>query len=166
MDDHNDTDLLNTCNNSDDIKKLEDRAIMLLARREHSTKELMAKLEQKTHLSEVVIHQVVTSLSDKGYQSDTRFTDMYLRSQLNKQCGPVKILHDLKQYGIGSEDATFALMAAEVDWVALALRALNKKYSTTPLPYGDKVKAHRFLKGRGFEFSHIDSALKLFLSKV
>ena len=161
-----DFDSPDVCDDSNAIKKLQDRAIMLLARREHSIKELVTKLEGKTDLPETTIYELVVSLSDKGYQSNTRFIDMYLRSQINKNCGPVKILHDLKQYGIDSREAVHALEAAEVDWAELAFKALNKKYAGTPLSQSVKVKAHRFLRGRGFEFSHIDYSFKLFLSSL
>ena len=124
-----------------------------LSRREHSRFELRQKLSSKFPDQLTLIEQELTKLCDASLQSDERFVEMFLRSRLQRQQGPVKIRHELQRYGIADD-----LLASNVDdldevWLEQAVAALQKKYvSTLDITPKAKAQALRFLAQRGFTF--------------
>lgn len=131
----------------------------LLARREHSEFEIRCKMQQKA-FSEEEIEQVIQHCQQKGWQSDARFTENYLRFRATKGYGSNRIRQELSQLkGISSEIIDNALMECEIDWSEIALSVLSKKFTNyqqkqTPK---DKQKIWRYMLSHGFyseEFSH------------
>lgn len=67
-------------------------ALNLLARREYSQYELKNKLLHKFSDSAAEIDQVLERLTEQGLQSDERFVDMWLNSQIEKGRGRFVLL--------------------------------------------------------------------------
>lgn len=129
--------------------------VSLLARREHSTKELTDKLKRKNFLLEEV-QDVVQYLQDKDYQSDERYTDSYIRNRVNKGYGWQFIKNALSQQGISREIIQDQYKKCEIDWYLQAELAYNKRFSVHDIKdQKDKAKRIRFLQYRGFTMEEI-----------
>ena len=74
-------------------------ALELLARREHSRRELARKLAARGFPSDVV-SAVLDQLERTGALADARFTDSFVRSRIGKGQGPQRIRAELAQRGI------------------------------------------------------------------
>lgn len=130
----------------------------LLARREHSEFEIRCKMQQKA-FSEEEIEQVLHHCQQKGWQSDKRFTENYLRFRAAKGYGANRIRQELSQLkGISADIIDETLMESEIDWSETALSVLRKKfpdYQQKQTPK-DKQKIWRYMLSHGFyseEFS-------------
>ncbi|MCP4701245.1 MAG: regulatory protein RecX [Gammaproteobacteria bacterium] len=135
-------------------------ALDALSRREHSRWELSRKLTAKKGFEAVVVAEVLEVLAEKGWLSDERFADAYVRERVNKGYGPVRLCQELRQRGISSE-----LIAETVDshtqaWVEYASRARQKRFGEElPGTLKERAKQSRFLSYRGFTSEHIRAAL-------
>lgn len=138
--------------------KTYDRAIIYLARREHSVKELIDKLTAKEHpLDE--IHEVIARLQAENLQSEERFVESLIRSRIAKGKGPKRIMHDLASHGIPSHHIKSAMQSAEVCWFTLAAQVRTQRFGESlPDNFPDKAKQMRFLQYRGFDAEQIKRA--------
>jgi regulatory protein len=136
-------------------------AVELLARREHSRRELTRKLGTRG-FSDEVIAGVLDELERSGALADARFTDVFVRSRVSKGQGPQRIRAELAQRGIGGAAADEVLRGAEVDWLE-TIRAVRRKRFGPELPhdYAERAKQARFLQYRGFDGEQIRAALEL-----
>ncbi len=131
-----------------------DKAIQLLARREHSQFELNQKLIRKGY-SEEETAPALESLVKKGWLSDYRFTEAWIRHRIRGGFGRLKILSELNQKGIAPDLASNCIQQADVDWFALALKVRLKKYPKPWSDYKEKAKQYRYMLSRGFEHDQI-----------
>ncbi|MDX1622685.1 MAG: regulatory protein RecX [Gemmatimonadota bacterium] len=103
------------------------RAMDLLARREHSVKELAEKLERRTDADSSTVRSVVEDLADKDLVSDERFAAAYARDavRLNPKASR-RIVSELTRKGVPARVAAPAVESAfeeeEVDDRSLAFR--------------------------------------------
>ncbi|MDD5972637.1 MAG: regulatory protein RecX [Spirochaetales bacterium] len=80
-----------------------DKALSLLALREHSVEEMKQKLLSKGY-NKNEIEEAVKRLIDENYLSDSRFCQIYIRSRLKKNPeGKSLLILRLKQKGISSD---------------------------------------------------------------
>ncbi len=135
-------------------------ALELLARREHSRRELQSKLASRGFLDEV-FGPVLDELEQAGTLADARFTDSFVRSRIAKGQGPQRIRAELAQRGIDGAEAEEGLAAADVDWLA-TIRAVRAKRFGPELPrdYAERARQARFLQYRGFDSAQIRAALE------
>ena len=125
------------------------QAIRLLARREHSRRELCGKLTRRGHALEVA-EIVVDELAEQGLQSEARFVEVFVRTALARGQGPLKIRAGLRARGVDGGLAEGALDSA-TDWDALARAALSKRFGEGPAQgRSEWGRRARFLAGRGF----------------
>jgi len=136
-------------------------ALDLLARREHSRRELTRKLGTRG-FSVDVVDPVLDELEQSGALADARFTDTFVRSRVAKGQGPQRIRSELVQRGIGEAEADEVLRGAEVDWLE-TIRAVRRKRfgSEVPRDYAERARQARFLQYRGFDGEQIRAALEL-----
>lgn len=129
-------------------------AMNLLARREHSAKELLTKLTSKFGVIDD-IGEVIEKLTDDGLQSDLRFAEAFVRMRKRQGKGVVIIRAELHERGI-SQQIISSIMAEEGNWDDLALLAYHKKYGQhAVLDMKEKSKRVRFLTYRGFPSASI-----------
>jgi regulatory protein len=135
-------------------------AVELLARREHSRRELVRKLVARG-FPDGVVATVLDELERTGALANARFTDSFVRSRIAKGQGPQRIRAELAQRGILESAADEGLAAAEVDWLA-AIRAVRAKRFGAELPrdYAERARQARFLQYRGFDSAQIRAALE------
>lgn len=135
------------------------RAVALLARREHSARELTRKLKSKG-LSQEDAESAVADVRAEGWQSDTRYAEMLVRTRVNNGYGPQRIEAELRQAGVSGEEIAAALEASGADWRGLCAEAHARKFGDLPAGAAERAKQYRFLQGRGFEASDIAAVLK------
>ena len=140
-----------------EAKTIRIKAMDLLARREHSVKELLRKLCERYEETELIA-DVVRQLSEDNLVSDSRFAEMYIRSRIGRQFGPIKIKNDLRERGVSEDKIRFALNKANQDWLQLIQELSEKKYGKTlPSEAKETAKRMRFFQSRGFDTDCIRS---------
>ena len=131
----------------------------MLARREHSARELGAKLRAKGY-PEGVTGEVVAALTREGLASDARFTEALLNVRRARGYGPLRIRHELEQKGVSGEMIDRWLDASGADWIEQARRVREKKYGKQqPRDFAERARQMRFLQQRGYTHDQITRAL-------
>ena len=137
-----------------------DKALSLLARREHSARELKSKLARKG-LDADESAAALADLRAKDYQNDARFGDMLVRTRIAGGYGPRWILAELRQHGIAEDEAQALIAAAEPDWPALLRDLVRRRYGAKPAAnLAERAKRANFLVRRGFDAATVQSATR------
>ena len=130
----------------------------LLARREHSARELRLKLISRDFDADE-IDLAIERLIDEGLLSDARFAAAFVASRVRKGQGPIRIRGDLEQRGVAGELIEAALERADADWISIAREVRQRKYgATSPREYRERARQSRFLQYRGFNGEQISRA--------
>ena len=127
-----------------------DAGLRLLARREHSRRELRLKLQQRSYEVQP-IEQALEQLCERGYLSDQRFATAYVDERVAKGFGAMCIEVELRERGIDAESITAALMPFADQWDTVLADLLQRRFGDAPP--GDQrewLKRARFLQARGF----------------
>lgn len=133
-------------------------AMDLLARREHTRKELAQKLSKKFRAVPEIVDEELDKLRAEGLQSDARLTEVFIRSRVSRGQGPVKIKMELRGKGVDDETLGLAFKTCEVDWFALVEQVARKRFGeSAPTDARERARRGRFLQQRGFNFDHIGS---------
>lgn len=133
-------------------------ALRLLARREHSYQELKVKLLYKKFALASVL-SVLDHLVTKGWLSDQRFAQAYVRARSDRGYGPVRIAQELQQRGVAEPLIEAALAAHAQEWLDLARRVWRKKFSHRPTTAAEWQRQAYFLRYRGFTSEQIKFCL-------
>ena len=149
-----------------DVAAIEQAAVYLLGRREHSSVELGRKLKQKGY-AEDAIDGVLAQLQERGWQSDQRYADILVRQRLEAAYGPLKIYQDAQLKGLDKALVEQLLQDLDVDWQALAVQRYQRRFGTQP-PADDKelARRQRHLAGRGFYPQDVYAACKIAVAAV
>jgi regulatory protein len=135
-----------------------DRGLSMLARREHSQRELRARLEHGGY-DEAEADEAIRRLGEQNYQDDERFGEMLLRARIAHGYGPARIRAELLSHGLKAAAIDALVQSAEVDWNALALAQLRKKYGSRPAAdHAERGKRAQFLLRRGFAAATVRAA--------
>ncbi len=131
----------------------------LLARREHSRRELTQKL-RKRFGDESLIGEQLDRLVSENLQSDSRYAESFLRQRLNRGYGPARIEQEMRQRGIADADVREALAELDPDWFHLAEHVWLRKFGSEPaIDIREKARRHRFMQYRGFAGEHYQHLL-------
>lgn len=160
-----------------------DKAIFLLARREHGKLELRDKLIRRDYPVELV-DPILDQLAERGLQCDVRFAEAYTRMRVSRGFGVNKIRADLQSRRLAREIVEDAIAENGADWDDNAHDALLKRFgsrgeqnnSTFDQPddqpeYAEQIdvvsdtvanraKMQRFLQSRGYTSAQIYTAIK------
>lgn len=129
-------------------------AMNLLARREHSRKELRNKLKRRFP-DELLVDDVLQHLADEKLQSDGRFAESFVRQRISTGKGPLRLRHEMGERGLTDTDIEVALASVKVDWYALAEDVLHKKFpNIKSQDIKEKARCSRFMQYRGFSSEH------------
>ncbi|WP_029687381.1 regulatory protein RecX [Tatumella saanichensis] len=151
-----------------------DRAMRLLAQRDHSAYELSQKIRlslkrseqrngEEIPLDEDALEQVINHCQQNGWLDDQRFAERFIVSRSRNGYGPQRIQQDLQQKGLEREVIRQALAEAGIDWPLQAAEVVTKKYGENgPADIKEKAKAQRFLHSRGFMLADIRTVLANF----
>jgi regulatory protein len=137
-------------------------AMDLLARREHSARELHEKLSKRFADPALNDHiaPVVAQLRADGLQSDQRFTEAWVNYRGSRGMGPAKIAHELRGKGI-ERPLLRDVLYATIDWEERCFEVLQRKFRIGPdATPAERGKWMRFLAQRGFESEQVRAALR------
>lgn len=163
---------------------LTERALRLLTRREHSRFELRRKLLRRRapepesepnsasssagahSTSEEQLDAVLDDLAQRGFLSDERFAESFVRRGVDRGHGPLKIRAGLRSRGVAEDLIDGALTFSDDFWLDLARAAQAKRFGNggrnsnsnsgeddadgAPTNRADWAKHARFLAARGF----------------
>lgn len=140
------------------MSALRQRAVRLLARREHTRAELSRKLSPHGTADEIEI--VLNELARVDLQSDARFAAGYVRSQAAR-LGVARLRQSLRTKGVDAGLIETQLCHAELpDEATRAREVWTKKFAAAPADARAWAKQARFLQGRGFSSEVIRRLLK------
>jgi regulatory protein len=136
-------------------------ALRLLARREHSERELRCKLTSR-EFGDDLIDTVVAELAAQGLLSDRRFADIYARGRYERGFGPIRIEAELHERGVAADLIAETLADLSDDWLDSAVRQRNKRFGARlPRDARERVKQMRFLQQRGFSGDQIRAVFRV-----
>jgi regulatory protein len=127
---------------------LRERALRLLARREHTRVELAQKLSRYVEENDD-LNALIEDLAQNGLVSDQRFTEHFINAK-QKRFGHLKIAHELKSKGVDAESITRLTIASREQELEFARAVWQRKFPSPPASSAEKAKQVRFLQGRGF----------------
>jgi regulatory protein len=134
-----------------------DKALGLLARREHSARELKSKLALRG-FEDGENAAALERLQAKDFQNDTRFGEMLVRTRIEGGYGPRWIIAELRTHGIDEGRAQALLDAAEPEWPELVRCQLRRRYGGKPAAnLAERRKRAAFLLRRGFDAATVQS---------
>ncbi len=139
----------------------------LLSRRDYSLGEFLEKCNRKFPEQLEDIERVIKSLSEKGYLSDEKFTQNFIRSEWVKKNGRQKIYQKLLLKKVDKELIENSLSAFfEVTDITPKLTELAEKKKAQVLKkhpdiskYELNNKVMSFLVGRGFSYDEVKQVL-------
>lgn len=132
------------------------RALEYIYRRPRSMKEMRDYAWRKQWEPDMA-ERVIARLSDKGYLDDAKFAAAWVRHRaLGKPTSKRRLVLELRQKGVSSEDIEAALGASEEFSEKDALRELVAKKRGR---YDDEQKLIAYLARQGFSFDEIKTAL-------
>ena len=133
----------------------------LLARREHSRRELELKLGKRGY-ADVLIDETLDELERSDALSPRRFAESFVSARAARGHGPVRIRADLAKRGVDASDFEDLLHGGSIDWRAAARKARAKRFgAAAPADFAERARQARFLQYRGFDMSQIDAALDI-----
>lgn len=142
--------------NDASAKDIRRAAMDLLARREHSQRELQQKLALRFSNRDLIDNEI-ERLRDERLQSDKRYAEVYLFSRAQRLYGPMRIRAELRERGITEALIVMVFKEADIDW-SVNLRTLeaNKFGVKPPVDMKEKAKRLRFFQYRGFAGISVD----------
>jgi regulatory protein len=134
-------------------------AMNLLARREHSVRELRNKLKRR-FTDDAMIDEQIARLTGENLQSNLRFSESYARQRVGRGYGPVRVREELRERGASGLDVAAAMEELQVDWFAAASEVILKKFGAlAPSDIKEKARRARFMQYRGFTAEHYQKLL-------
>jgi regulatory protein len=155
MPDHDSSNLVDI--NPADIRHA---AMNLLARREHSMRELRNKLKRRFPDSDKIDEQLSLLIAER-LQSDVRFAQSYARQRISRGYGPIRLREELRERGVSEADIAAAMDEMEIDWSAVATDVMCKKFGLRDaIDLKEKARRARFMQYRGFAAEHYQGLQK------
>jgi regulatory protein len=137
---------------------LRERALTMLARREHTRAELTRKLSPYCEFPEQ-LEQLLDALVARDWLSEARFAESRATA-LARKFGSRKIAYDLKSRGVSGEVVARALQLAQGRELENCRAAWHRKFGVLPRDAAERGRQMRFLAGRGFSAEVVRQVLK------
>ena len=136
-----------------------ERALKLLARREHSRAELARKLSAHAE-DPAEVEKVLDDCERRGWLSERRVVEQLVHARRSR-FGARRIEHDLRQKGISEEAVAGALADLKSGELEAAREVWRRKFGgRLPRSPADRARQVRFLQGRGFQLEVILKVIK------
>jgi regulatory protein len=137
------------------------RALRLLARREHTRRELERKLA--AHIpNRDELQALLDDLTARGWLSDARAAEHLVRAQ-RARFGAARIRLTLIARGVSNELIRSALADLQSTEVDAARSVWARKFHAAPLTIAERARQVRFLQSRGF---NLDVAMRVVRGKT
>jgi regulatory protein len=137
---------------------LRERALAMLARREHTRAEMTRKLSSHSESPEQ-IEQLLDALAARGWLSEARFAESRANT-LARKFGSRKIEHDLRSRGVSAEVVDQTVERALAQELENCRAAWQRKFGVLPQSAAERGRQMRFLAGRGFSAEAVRQVLK------
>ncbi len=137
---------------------LRQRALDLLARREHTRAELQRKLAPHTDDPDELA-TLLDELARRGWLSDARFAESLVHDKQAK-FGSARLAHELRERGVPEaviREQVAELKATELD---RARQVWQGKFGALPEDAKARARQMRFLQSRGFSLDVIGKVLR------
>lgn len=137
---------------------LRDRALGLLARREHTRAELRRKLAPHSEDPQELT-ELLDELANHGWLSDARFAEALVHDKQAK-FGAVRLAYELRERGV--PDAVIRNQLGNLKETELnrARQVWQTKFGALPEDAKARAKQMRFLQSRGFSLDVIGKVLR------
>lgn len=132
---------------SNNSLSLRERALNLLARREHSRVELARKLASHGEADEIAA--LLDDLERHKHLSDARYVESLAHSRAGKY-GSRRLAYELREKGVGEALIADAVGEARESDLDAARAAWQKKFGASPSDAKERARQYRFLLSRGF----------------
>lgn len=131
----------------------------MLARREHSRREIYNKILKKG-CAETIAAEVVRQLEAERLLSDDRFMESLVQARRKRGYGPLHIQKELQEKGVEPEAIALWLDVTSREWLEDIRRVQRKKFGgKLPKSYTERARQARFLQYRGFTYDQIQQLL-------
>jgi regulatory protein len=137
---------------------LRERALAMLARREHTRAEMTRKLSPHCESPEQV-EQLLDALAARGWLSEERFAESRANT-LARKFGSRKIEHDLRRRGVSAEVVEQTVERSLAQELENCRAAWQRKFGVVPQSAAERGRQMRFLAGRGFSAEAVRRVLK------
>jgi len=137
--------------------ELRERALRLLARREHSRLELARRLELAGFVHSDIA-PLLDEFEEKNWLSDRRFAESWVADHRAK-AGSVKLAYDLRQRGVADSIISEVLSENRDSELERAREVWKKKFASAPADATEKARQIRFMQSRGFSSDVIRRAI-------
>lgn len=138
---------------------LRDRALRLLARREHTRAELARKLSVHSEDPDE-LERVLEDLEQRGWVSESRVVEQVVHARRSRY-GARRIERDLRQKGVSDEAVAAALAGLKGGEFEAAREVWRRKFGgRQPRRPADRARQVRFLQGRGFDLEVVLRVIK------
>jgi regulatory protein len=137
---------------------LRERALRLLARREHSRAELARKLRPHV-VAEDDLDALLDDLTRRKQLSEERYAESRANT-LSRKFGAARIAQELRSKGLDKELAGRAVEAARSTEVERAKAVWLRKFRNPGQTREERAKQMRFLQSRGFSFDAIRAVIR------
>ncbi|HQR72345.1 MAG TPA: recombination regulator RecX [Burkholderiaceae bacterium] len=137
------------------------RAVALLARREHSRVELALKLRRYVPEGQDAaadIESVLDELQRRGLLSETRYAEAIVRTRASRY-GNARLAQDLQSRGVDRETAQNALAAIGTSELQRAKAVWARRFDSLPKSLDERARQARYLQARGFSADTIRAVL-------
>jgi len=140
------------------LATLRERALRLLARREHSRAELRRKLAAHAESPEA-LEALLADLVERKLLSEARFAEGRARV-LSRKYGAAHIEYDLRARGVPEETAAAAAREARGTEFERALEIWRRKFGAQAKDVRERARQARFLASRGFSAEVVSRVLR------
>jgi regulatory protein len=137
---------------------LRERALRLLARREHSRAELARKLQPHV-VPEDDLDALLDDLVRRRQLSEERYAESRAHA-LSRKFGAARIAQELRSKGLDKGLAERASATARTTEVERARAVWLRKFRKAPESREERAKQMRFLQSRGFSFDAIRAVIR------
>ena len=127
--------------------KLRERALNLLARREHSRAELARKLAPHGDPDEVAV--LLDDLEREHLLSNTRYAESLAHARAGRH-GSLRLKADLRDKGVPETVISQVVTEAKEQDLATARQVWDRKFGQSPKDAAERARQMRFLASRGF----------------
>jgi regulatory protein len=137
---------------------LRNRALGLLARREHSRTELQRKLAPHAEEPEQLI-ALLDELAQRGWLSDARFAEALIHDKQAK-FGTARLAYELRERGVEESVIRDQLAEMKESELERAHQVWQSKFGVLPEDAKARAKQMRFLQSRGFSLDVIGKIMR------
>jgi regulatory protein len=128
--------------------RLRARALRLLARREHSRTELVAKLKSEAENPDE-LSALLDELEKRGWMSESRLVETVVHARRSR-FGAARIARELRAKGVSEESIDQAVALVSPTELQAAREVWRKKFGRVPANLSERARQARFLASRGF----------------